>query len=127
MPDNRIGKPLVIEVLDKNDTVVRHSSITTHQSSLRFDHLPAAEYRLRAVIDADTNGRWTPGDYHAGRQPEEMIMFDKTLQLREKWEMEERWTIGHSTAIHKDNGPKIEGLKPGGKLRDRDFSVPIKR
>ena len=90
--DNKTGYPLVIEVLDSRDTVVQYRPIRT-SGSLKFLHLPAAEYRLRAVVDCDGNGRWTTGDWLSRRQPEECILYEKKLQLREKWELEERWTV----------------------------------
>lgn len=90
---NRTGHPLLIEVLDSKDTVVQHSTLQSLRSTLKFIHLPAGEYRLRAVVDRNGDGRWTTGDYFLGRQPEDYRLFDKTLQLREKWEMEERWIV----------------------------------
>ena len=110
--DNLLGTPLVIEVLDKRDTVATFKSLPGN-GEVRFDHLPAGEYRLRAIIDTDSNGLWTPGDYLLGRQPEEMMMYEKTLQLREKWELEERWTIGRRQPEIKAKPRKIENLAPG--------------
>lgn len=92
--DNLSGHPLLIEVLDSKDTVVASLPLVEVHGNLRFDHLKGAEYRLRAVIDQDTSRSWTPADYRLGRQPERCIMYEKTLQLRDKWEMEERWTVG---------------------------------
>ena len=91
---NRTDFPLLVEVLDAKDTVVQHATLDARQATLRFTHLPAGDYRLRAVVDRDGDGRWTTGDYRLGRQPEEHHMFGKTLALREKWEMEEQWTVG---------------------------------
>jgi hypothetical protein len=92
--DNRMPCPLVIEVLDTKDTVVQKlSTLNSQLSTLRFHHLPAGDYRLRAVVDCDSNGRWTPGDYTLDRQPEEWLLFEKTLTLREKWVMEEEWRV----------------------------------
>lgn len=90
--DNHMGAPLVVEVLDSKDTVVA-SQVLARSGKLRFLHLPSGDYRLRAVVDADSNGRWTPGDYRRQCQPEQSVLFEKTLSLREKWEMEERWTV----------------------------------
>ena len=90
--ENVTGSPLVIEVLDSRDTVVQKMPMLA-SGTLRFRHLPAADYRLRAVVDVDGDGAWTPGDYMLQRQPESTIPLGKTLQLREKWEMEERWTV----------------------------------
>ena len=125
--DNRVGQPLLIEVLDSKDTVVKHSSLITNQSSLRFDHLPAGEYRLRAVVDTDTNGRWTPGDYLCGRQPEAMVMYDKTLQLREKWEMEERWTVSQSKLKTGAKPRRLDNIKLDGDMKPLDRKPPIMR
>lgn len=90
--DNRMGAPLVVEVLDKRDTVVQQQSLPGN-GKLRFIHLPTGDYRLRAVVDKDSNGRWTPGDYRRQRLPEQAVFFEKTLSLRERWEMEERWVV----------------------------------
>lgn len=93
--ENNTGSPLVLEVLDKLDTVVARRSVTA-SAEVRIDHLSADEYRLRAVLDSDGNGVWTTGDYLTGRQPEYIVYYGKSLKLREKWEMEERWTLTKS-------------------------------
>ncbi len=90
--ENLTGSPLVLELLDAKDTVVKVRTIV-ESGYLRYDHIAAGDYRLRAVVDADSNGRWTVGDFSLRRQPEEWIMFEKTLQLRERWEMEEEWKV----------------------------------
>lgn len=89
---NNTGSPLVVEVLDKNDTVVAKRSVAA-TGEVRIDHLKADEYRLRAVLDSDGDGVWTTGDYLTGRQPEYVVYYGKSLKLREKWELEERWTL----------------------------------
>ncbi len=89
---NGTGMPLVVELLDTKDTVVAVHRLEG-SGTLRFDHVAAGDYRVRAVIDADGDGRWTAGDYRQRRQPEEWRIYEKTLQLRERWEMEEKWTV----------------------------------
>ena len=84
-------------MLDNSDTVVQQMTLPSHRGTLRFSHLKAAEYRLRAVLDVDANGSWTTGDYRLRRQPEECLLYEKKLQLREKWELEERWTVTTQT------------------------------
>ena len=106
--DNRLGVPLVIEVLDSKDTVVQQQTLHSPLSTLRFLHLPSGDYRLRAVVDRNGDGRWTPGDYRLQRQPEETMMFEKTLSLREKWEVEEKWTV--ENAVRKPTPAK--GIMP---------------
>ncbi len=93
--ENLVGTPLVVEVLDKRDTVVARRSVVA-SGEVRIDHLKAEEYRLRAVLDTDSNGAWTTGDYLTGRQPEYVVYYGKSLKLREKWELEERWMLTKS-------------------------------
>lgn len=109
--DNRMGNPLVIEVLDKRDTVMQQQALNT-SGKVRFTHLPAGDYRLRAVVDRNGDGRWTPGDYRQQRLPEEAVLFEKTLSLREKWEMEEKWTVARPEK--KDILKTIVPAKHGG-------------
>ena len=45
------------------------------------------------MLGNDGDGKWTPGDYWQQRQPEPVIYFNKTLELRENWDMEEKWEI----------------------------------
>ncbi len=108
--DNRMGAPLVVEVLDSRDTVVASQALA-RSGNLRFLHLPSGDYRLRAVVDADSNGRWTPGDYRRQRQPEQSVLFEKTLSLREKWEMEERWTVEPPKAKSLERKTVLDGSK----------------
>lgn len=89
---NRTGSPVVLDVLDDKDTVVASRSVTA-SAEVRIAHLKAGTYRVRAVLDTDGNGAWSPGDYWTGSQPEYVIYYSKSLQVREKWEMEERWTL----------------------------------
>lgn len=90
---NKTSQPLIIELLDSRDTVVARKQVKQNNETLVFKHIGNGDHRLRAVIDSDGNGVWTPGDYRKQRQPEEQILYDKTLQMREKWELEERWTV----------------------------------
>ena len=115
--DNKMGFPLVVEMLDKRDTVVQQQTLAA-SGKLRFIHLPSGDYRLRAVIDRNGDGRWTPGDYRQQRQPEQTVLFEKTLNLREKWEMEEKWTVEvvkekPATMERKSIAP-AKGIVPGG-------------
>ena len=76
---------------EKGDTLQQR--IITESGRLTFPNLKGGKYGFRAIVDTDGNGEWTPGDYWVGRQPERIILFEKTLELRENWDMEEKWKI----------------------------------
>ena len=79
------------EGIEKGDMVLQQ--VADKPGKLTFQHLKGGKYGLRAIVDTDGNGAWTPGDYWQHRQPEKVLLFEKTLELRENWDMEEKWTI----------------------------------
>jgi hypothetical protein len=85
-------RPVLIQLLNEKGDVVRQHPIGGPEK-VTFDHLKGGKYALRAVHDQDSNGTWTAGDYWKRRQPEEVVYFEKVLELRENWDMEEHWTL----------------------------------
>ena len=119
--NNLIGSSLVIELLDSKDTVVSQEALPG-SGTVKFSHLSAGDYRLRAIIDTDGNGHWTTGDFQTGRQPEDFVLFEKTLQLREKWEMEEQWNVGRKVRQTLGDTPiRTIKMEPGKALKPRGF------
>lgn len=84
--------PLLIQLTNEKGDLLRQS-VVTHDQKLTFSYLKGGKYNLRAILDNDCDGKWTPGDYWQQRQPEPVIVFNKTLELRENWDMEEKWEI----------------------------------
>lgn len=80
----------MIELLDeKGNTLQRRPG----QEVMRFEHLKAGKYRIRAFVDANHNGKWDAGDFQNQQQPEAVYYFEKVLDIRENWEFEERWSF----------------------------------
>lgn len=88
---NGVMQQPVVQLLDDKGTVVAQQAVLA--SSFQFENLKPATYRLRLFDDLDGNGEWTPGDYYLHRQPEPVIYFKKSLQLRANWEMSETWNL----------------------------------
>ncbi len=83
---------LLIQLTNEKGDKLQQRNVS-HSQQLTFSNLKGGKYRLRAIVDTDGNGEWTPGDYWKSQQPERIILFEKTLELRENWDMEEKWTI----------------------------------
>ena len=83
----------LIELLNEQDEVLQRKPSA---SKVRFEHLKGGNYRIRAVEDRNGDGKWTPGDYFQGRQPEKVQYFSKTLNVRENWDMEEVWNLNEA-------------------------------
>ncbi|MBP5644855.1 MAG: hypothetical protein J6W95_02880, partial [Bacteroidales bacterium] len=84
------GGLLLVQLLNEKGDMVRQVTLAA-SGTAEFPHLKGGKYTIRLVNDADGDGQWTPGDYWSGRQPEEVVYTGKVLELRENWEMTERF------------------------------------
>lgn len=87
--------PVLLQLTNDKGETLRQQRVTT-DGKYTFAHLKGGSYIIRAVIDLNNDGQWTAGDYWKQRQPEEVLFFEKTLELRENWDMEEKWEIGNN-------------------------------
>ena len=83
---------LIIQLINEKGDMVQQQVVTS-PSKISFLHLKGGKYSFRAIFDRDGNSLWSPGNYWLHRQPEEIIKFEKVLELRENWDMEEKWLI----------------------------------
>ena len=83
---------LIIQLINEKGDMVQQQVVTS-PSKISFLHLKGGKYSFRAIFDRDSNSLWSPGNYWLHRQPEEIIKFEKVLELRENWDMEEKWLI----------------------------------
>lgn len=103
---------VIIQVLDNNDKVVRSQRAVDNRAD--FFYLKPGSYYLRTIVDANGDGEWTPGDYAAGVQPEEVFYFPKPLILRPLWEVEQDWEM-RANPIEKQKPEEITKQKPDAK------------
>ena len=94
--DSAAGRvPLLIQLTNEKGDVLQQRVVTDHQK-LTFSNLKGGKYCFRAIFDRDGNRQWTAGDYWKGRQPERVVNFEKVLELRENWDMEEKWRVAYN-------------------------------
>ena len=87
----KIGKgDLVLQLLGNNDVIVDQRLIA-EATDIKFDYLLPANYRFRLIFDANSNGKWDSGNYPKKLQPEKVLYFPKTIEVRGNWDIEETW------------------------------------
>lgn len=83
---------VIIELIDEKGTALGKRRVE-QPGLIEFPHLKPGKYTFRAIFDSDGDGQWTPGDYWQRRQPERVLYYPKTLDLRDNWVIEERWSF----------------------------------
>lgn len=80
-------KQVVVQLTDESGKVLKQECITQRQE-LVFDYLMPAKYKLRAILDADGNGKWSTGNYHHRIQPETILDYKDVLEIRAGWDVD---------------------------------------
>ena len=82
----------ILQMLDKDDKVLV-TRFFSKASTITFNNVNAGNYRFRVIFDDNDNGHWDPGDYFKHRQPERVVYFPKTINVRANWEVKEDWNL----------------------------------
>ena len=80
-------KQVVVQLTNESGKVVKEQVITRN-SEVMFDYLMPAKYKLRAILDADGNGKWSTGNYHRHTLPETIIDYIDVLDLKAGWDID---------------------------------------
>lgn len=86
------NEEFVVQLLNSRGDILRKQLVSS-SGTLRFTNLQAGKYGLKAIRDANRNGRWDTGDYLKGIQPEWVYVFPKEIEVRANWDFEEDWNI----------------------------------
>ncbi len=82
------GMPqVVVQLLNESGKVLKEQ-IVTKKEEVMFDYLMPAKYKLRAIFDADGNGKWSTGNYHRHTLPETVIEYKDALDLKAGWDID---------------------------------------
>lgn len=84
--------PLILEILDNSGEVL-YSQTSTKETSLMFETIEPKLYTLRVIYDDNANGIWDTGDYLAKKQAEEIIYFQKQVDVRANWDVEQEFGL----------------------------------
>lgn len=84
--------PMVVELINEQDKLIRSQYLET-QTEVVLSSLPPGIYRIRLIFDQNENGRWDTGSYLSKIQPERIIFFPGTIEIRANWEKVETFII----------------------------------
>lgn len=80
-------KQVVVQLTDESGNVLKEQ-LVSKKEEVMFDFLMPAKYKLRAILDADGNGKWSTGNYHRHTLPETVIEYKDALDLKAGWDID---------------------------------------
>jgi hypothetical protein len=88
--DKRPGQ-YIIQLLNDSESTVYEEKVLNASETMRFEFMTPGKYKLKAIADRNRNRRWDTGNYKSNIQPEEVIYYYKTVEIRANWDVEETW------------------------------------
>ena len=87
-------KQVVVQLTNENGKVLKEQ-VVTKKEEVMFEYLMPAKYKLRALLDADGNGKWSTGNYHHRLLPETILEYKDALELKAGWDidLEDVWDL----------------------------------
>lgn len=81
----------IVQLSQKNK-IIREDYLIGKQTK-QYKYLPAGQYSLKLIIDANGDKKWNTGNYLEGKQPEKVIIYNKEIKIRTNWDNDINWTI----------------------------------
>ena len=87
-----IDYPIIVQLTDEKGKLNREIYVP-EAKSLDFNTLEPGNYLIRIIIDTNANGKWDTGNYLKKIQPERVIYYPGTIEMRANWEKIETFTV----------------------------------
>ncbi len=89
---NSSNTKLLIQLLVDQDKVMKQDAVE-NDTVLIYKYLNPVKYGFKVIFDENGNGKWDVGEYSNKKQAERVEYFDKLIEVRANWEIEEEWNI----------------------------------
>lgn len=84
---------VIIYLMDDKSLILEKRILTHRGAEEVFFPLKPGNYRLKAALDVNHNGRWDTGDFLKRQQPEPVIIMDSPIQVKAAWTEELTWKL----------------------------------
>ena len=89
---SELDAAFIVELTKENGDLVRQKIIDSPQK-VNFKLLPPGNYILKTLVDENRNGKWDTGDFLLKKQPEKIKFFDKIIEVKANWDVNETFVI----------------------------------
>jgi hypothetical protein len=80
----------LFQLINGKEEVFRQTSFTA-DTTVYMEYLKPGNYLFKIIVDKNNNGKWDPGNYIKKLEPEPVTYFQKVINVRANWEIEETW------------------------------------
>ena len=87
-----LAHQVIIQLLAENDMVINEKLISD-DIPISYNYLLPGKYKIKVIFDRNNNGRWDTGNYIEKEQPEDVLFFNKLIEIRPNWVSEESMEI----------------------------------
>ncbi|MDO8928058.1 MAG: hypothetical protein Q7W54_03630, partial [Bacteroidota bacterium] len=122
---SELTEPAIVQLLanDKDERVLQKIQIL-EDGKIEFPYLKPEKYKIRVIIDSNSNGIWDTGFLAGNIQPEKVIYFPKIIKVRSNFEYKESLKIEYDPTIIKELiDEELEKEKARKKEQDRKAGV----
>lgn len=82
-------KHYILKLLNMDNVAIRTFLLTGEQEKkISLQNLKAGSYHLQAIDDTNNNGEWDSGNFSKKLQPEKVINFHDSYELKGNWDLE---------------------------------------
>lgn len=90
--DPEKDQPYIFQMLSEKDDLVKEYYFNS-DTTISYEYISPAKYKFRIIFDDNGNKKWDSGYYPEKIQPERILLFNKEIDIRANWEIEEAWII----------------------------------
>lgn len=91
--DNKNNKPLIVQLFNERSELVSSQLTSSSKIDVKWANLLPGAYQIKAIVDENQNKQWDSGDYFKKLLPEKIVIFATPIQIRAKWDIEEKFVV----------------------------------
>ncbi len=80
----------LLQLVNEKDLVFSEKSIK-EPGKIQFTYITPGTYRVKVILDNNSNGKWDAGIFAKRIQPEQVFYFSGKIEVRANWDVEENW------------------------------------
>ena len=89
---SNVENQVIVQLFQGEEKIIQEK-ITDKNGSIEFPYLKAGDYGIKLIFDNNRNKKWDTGNYLENVQPEEVLYFDKKIQIKQNWDNEIDWAL----------------------------------